>query len=180
MRIAILVAQATNRVIGRDGDLPWRLSNDLRNFKRLTMSHPIIMGRKTMDSIGRLLPGRQTIILTRDKTYAFDGAKIAHTWEDALKTAEQYESKRIKDAGTEDAGKEPKPAEAFIVGGAEIYALAIPHTHRIYMTEVDAVVEGDTFFPQLDREDWNVIAEERFPADDKNDHPHSFVTLERR
>jgi len=176
MRIAILVAQATNRVIGRDGDLPWRLSNDLRNFKRLTMGHPIIMGRKTMDSIGRLLPGRQTIILTRDKTYAFDGAAIAHTWEDALKIAEQHESRRVKDAEE----TEIKSAEVFVVGGAEIYALALPHAHRIYLTEVEADVEGDTFFPELDRDEWNVVAEERFPADEKNDHAHSFLRLDRR
>ena len=174
MQISLLVAQAANRVIGREGELPWRLSNDLRNFKRLTMGHPIVMGRKTMDSIGRLLPGRQTIILTRDPVYAFDGAAIAHSWDEALVVASQHEMVRLKN----DANG--KPAEVFVVGGAEIYALALPHTHRIYLTEVHASVEGDTRFPELDRKRWKVIEETPFPADEKNDHAHTFLVLERK
>ena len=95
MRISIVVAQSRNRVIGQSGQLPWRLSNDLRNFKKLTMGHPLIMGRKTMDSIGRLLPGRVTIILTRDTTYLVDGAHTANTWPDALRIAEACEAQRV-------------------------------------------------------------------------------------
>ena len=176
MRISILVAQSENRVIGRDGDLPWRLSNDLRNFKRLTMGHPLVMGRKTMDSIGRLLPGRPTIILTRDENYTFEGATIANSWEQALQQAESFEEKRLDD---EKETTEAEPAEVFIVGGAEIYGLALPHADRIYLTEVDATVEGDTHFPELDRDRWNVVSEQSFPADAKNDHPHRFLTLDR-
>lgn len=174
MQVSILVAQAKNRVIGRDGDLPWRLSNDLRNFKRLTMGHPIVMGRKTMDSIGRLLPGRQTIILTRDEDYAFDGAVIANSWEQALALAKTYELARI-----EGEGVDAVPAETFIVGGAEIYRLALPHTDRIYLTQVDASVDGDTLFPEFDRGTWTAVAEDSFPADAKNDHAHTFLTLDR-
>lgn len=174
MRISILVAQAKNRVIGRDGDLPWRLSNDLRNFKRLTMGHPIVMGRKTMDSIGRLLPGRESIILTRDQGYSFDGAHVAHSWERALELAQTLEGSRIEN-GDADAAT----AEVFIVGGAEIYALALPHTDRIYLTEVDATVDGDTLFPEINRKSWTVVSEESFPADAKNDHPHTFLILDK-
>lgn len=175
MRISILVAQAKNRVIGRDGDLPWRLSNDLRNFKRLTMGHPIVMGRKTMDSIGRLLPGRQTIILTRDKDYSFDGATVAHSWDNAFQAAEDHERQRI-----EESGNDADAAEVFIVGGAEIYTLALPHSDRIYLTDVDVEVDGDTYFPEFDRQGWATNSEESFPADAKNDHPHTFLTLDRK
>lgn len=180
MRISILVAQAKNRVIGRDGDLPWRLSNDLRNFKRLTMGHPLVMGRKTMDSIGRLLPGRPTMILTRDENYTFDGATIAHSWEQALAQAKEFEEKRLRDERETDEVNEADGAEVFIVGGAEIYGLALPHTQRIYLTAVDANVEGDTLFPRLNRDEWSVVSEQTFSADEKNDHSHTFLTLDRK
>lgn len=178
MRVSILVAQAKNRVIGRDGDLPWRLSNDLRNFKKLTMGHPIVMGRKTMDSIGRLLPGRQTIILTRDESYVFDGAAIANSWEQALELARAYEDERMQNSGQDK--EDADLAEVFIVGGAEIYSLALPGSDRLYLTEVDAIVDGDTLFPEIDRKAWSVVDEKAFPADEKNDHAHTFLTLDRK
>lgn len=175
MRISIFVGQSRNRVIGRNGDLPWRLSNDLRNFKRLTMGHPMVMGRKTMDSIGRLLPGRETIILTRDEDYSFEGAHVAHSWAEALELAKTQEVSRVENDGTDAA-----PAEVFIVGGEAIYALALPHADRIYLTEVDVSVDGDTYFPEFDRKSWTVVAQKSFPADAKNDHPHTFLTLDRK
>ena len=169
MRISLLVASSTNRTIGRDGDLPWRLSADLKRFKRLTMGHPILMGRKTLESIGRLLPGRQTIVLTRNSEFEFPGAIVVTSWDAALaKAAESLET--MKTAG------EP---ELFVVGGAEIYRLALPFTDRLYLTRVHAEIEGDTFFPELDDAQWHVVEEEKHTADAKNEYDYSFVTLDR-
>ncbi len=122
MRISIVVAQAHDRVIGRDGQLPWRLPGDLQRFKQLTMGHPLIMGRKTLASIGRLLPGRTTIVLTRDPAFDWPGAHIAHTWEQAVSLA----AESCRAAGDVD--------EAFVVGGAEIYQLALP-ARRSYLSD---------------------------------------------
>jgi len=164
MRVSIVVAHAKNRVIGRDGALPWRLSNDLRNFKRLTMGHAIVMGRRTVQSIGRLLPGRTTIVLTRDRRFQFPGALIADCWNRVLRLV-----------ATSGADQD----ELFVVGGAEIYQMALPLTDRIYLTEIQANVEGDTFFPKLTPDLWKEIHREDFPSDEKNEFPHSFVTLDR-
>ncbi len=180
MRISLVVAHANNRVIGRDGDLPWRLSNDLRNFKRLTMGHTLLMGRKTMDSIGRLLPGRNTIILTRDPNYTFAGADIAHTWQQAIEIGQAHEAAAAPSyaAAADDSPALPSE-ELFVVGGAEIYRLALPHADRIHLTEVDANVPGDTYFPTLDPQQWLSRSTQAYPADDKNDYPHQFVILDR-
>ena len=165
MRISILVACSTNQVIGRDGDLPWRLSADLKRFKRLTMGHPILMGRKTLQSIGRLLPGRQTIVLTRNPEFEFPGAIVVHDWATAVAKASEAES-----------SKEP---ELFVVGGAEIYRLALPFVDRIHLTRVHAEIDGDTLFPELDDSQWQVVNEEDHKSDEKNEYDYSFATLER-
>lgn len=135
--LAMIVAASTNDVIGVDGDLPWHISADLKRFKSLTMGHHLIMGRKTFDSIGRCLPGRTTIIVTRQADYAFDGAKVAHSIESAIAIA---------------AGDELP----FVVGGAEIYALAMPLVSEIYLTRVHQTIAGDTFLPPINWSQWKL------------------------
>ncbi|MCL4135006.1 UNVERIFIED_CONTAM: hypothetical protein GTU68_016551 [Idotea baltica] len=157
----MIVAAAENDVIGNNDDLPWRLSADLKRFKALTMGHYIIMGRKTFDSIGRLLPGRTTVIVTRNTDFNFDGAKIAHSVDAAI-----------------DACCEQQMA--FLVGGAEIYRLALPQVDELFLTRVHAHVDGDTTLPTIDWEQWNLIKEERHPADEKNEYDFSFLHYRRR
>ncbi|MCH9680747.1 MAG: dihydrofolate reductase [Deltaproteobacteria bacterium] len=163
MRLSLIVAVAQNGVIGRDGDLPWRLPADLRFFKRTTLGHHLIMGRKTWESIGRPLPGRSTVVLTRDRDAVIAGVAVAHDLRAGLAVAE-------------DAGD----AEAFVAGGAAVYAAALPHADRLYLTEVAAVVDGDVRFPSWDEAAWSEVAREEHAADER--HPHAFVirTLDRR
>ncbi|MCA9123824.1 MAG: dihydrofolate reductase [Planctomycetaceae bacterium] len=160
MKVSLIVAMERNGVIGRDGGLPWHLSADLKRFKQLTMGHHIIMGRKTFESIGRLLPGRTSVIVTRQQEYVASGAVIAHSLSDALAAAEGDD-------------------EVFIIGGAEIYRQAINSIDRIYLTDVAANVSGDARFPEFDRSDWSIVEQSAHPADDRNDHPHTFTVLER-
>ncbi|WP_144977794.1 dihydrofolate reductase [Bremerella volcania] len=161
MRISMIVAASQDWVIGRDGDMPWRLSHDLKRFKSLTMGHPMIMGRKTYESIGRLLPGRTTIIVTRDPGYQVEGAVIASSVGDAV-------------AACHDAD------EAFVVGGAEIYKAMLPWTTRLYLTKVHAMIpDGDTHFPLLDFHQWHLESAEEIPADEKNQYPTRFEVWER-
>ncbi len=156
---------ARNGVIGVRGGLPWRLSADLRRFKQLTLGHHIIMGRKTFESIGRLLPGRTTIIVTRQPDYvstnhAAQGALVAHGLNEALELASD-------------------DSEAFVIGGAEIYRQALPLAERIYLTEVESHVAGDAWFPDFDRQAWQLVEQESHPADDRNEFSHIFSVLER-
>jgi dihydrofolate reductase len=169
MRISIIAAVATNGVIGRNGKLPWHLSTDLKRFKRLTMGHTIIMGRKTWESIGRPLPGRKTVVVTHQSEYhvADEAVRIASSLEEALQIAEA-------------AGDD----EAFIVGGAEIYRYALPRADRLYFTEVATDVEGDAYFPMnfdsFDWDSWAHLETEAHEADAENEYAFVFVTLERR
>lgn len=151
-RVAMIVAASENDAIGLDGDMPWRLSSDLKRFKELTMGHAIIMGRKTFESIGRLLPGRTTVIVTRNPDYAFEGAVVVNSLEEAL------------DKAKEDG----KP---FIVGGSQIYELAMPYVTDIYFTRVKAEIQGDTFLTCVDWDEFNESDFEEFAADAKNDFP---------
>jgi dihydrofolate reductase len=160
-RLSIVVAMAKNRVIGANGAIPWKLPNELQLFKRVTMGHHIIMGRKTWESIGRLLPGRATVIVTRQRGYVIPGAKMADSVESALA------------ACTGDS-------EAFVIGGGELYRLALPLAHRIYLTIVDAEPAGDTVMPALALDDWREISTESFAADEKHAHAYRFSVLERR
>ena len=144
--LAMIVAASENNVIGVDGDLPWHLSADLKRFKKLTMGHHMIMGRKTFDSIGRLLPGRTTVIVTRQADYTFEGAKIAHSVEQAV----------------ELAAEDPCP---FIVGGAQIYAAAMPLVNRLLLTRVHCEIEGDTFLPEIDWSAWELESTEKGSAE---------------
>lgn len=164
MRLSIIVAMTRDGVIGREGTLPWRLSDDLRRFKSLTMGHCLIMGRKTLQSLGRLLPGRTTIVLTREdpvhlaRDYA--GVRVAHTLEDAFAKAEGDN-------------------EAFVIGGGEVFAQALPHVSRLYVTWVEADVPGDVYFPTLDLSRWRLISEEHLPADDRNEHETTYCVYDR-
>ncbi len=160
MRLNIVVAKSENDVIGRDGDLPWRLSADLRHFKATTLGHPLVMGRKTHESIGRPLPGRQNIIVTRQADYRAEGCTIAASLEQAIAEALSAE-------------------EVMIIGGATLYAAALPRADRLYLTEVHAQIAGDTHFPPLDRKAWREVSRERHEADESNDHDYSFVILDR-
>ncbi len=162
MRLSLIVAVSENDVIGLAGDLPWHLSSDLRRFKRLTMGHTIIMGRRTFDSIGRLLPGRRTIVVTRQADWTFPGAVVAHELDEAI-------------AAAAEGGE----SEAFVAGGAEIYAQALPRVDRIYRTRVHASVSGDVFFPPLPENAWRVIETCRHPAADRDEFSSTFEILER-
>jgi len=157
----MVVACCTQWVIGRDGQMPWRLSADLQRFKKLTMGHPIIMGRKTFESIGRLLPGRTTIILTRGDDFHHEGAIVVHDETGALIACQDSE-------------------EAFVVGGAEIYKLFLPKADRIYLTKVHTMIpDGDTFFPRMDFSNWNLTDSEEVSADLKNEFATRFEIWDR-
>jgi len=165
VKLSMIVAVAENGVIGRNNALPWYLPNDLKYFKQTTMGKPVIMGRKTYESIGKPLPGRTNIVITRQADYQPEGVKVVSSVEAARELAE---SVCLID------GQE----EAMIMGGAEIYALALPHTDRLYLTEVHADVEGDAFFPEYDKSLWQEVAREDFAAEGPNPYNYSFVVYE--
>lgn len=158
--LAMIVAASENDVIGINDDLPWQLSADLKNFKKLTMGHHIIMGRKTFDSIGRLLPGRTTVIVTRQTDFQFAGAKIAHSLDDAIKMCEEDEL-------------------PYITGGAEIYRMALPHVTKLHITRVHTTVDGDTRLPEIDWTQWNQIDSWSHGRDEKNEFDITFETYVR-
>ena len=155
--IFIIIARARDGTIAKDGDVPWKISNDLKRFKRLTMGTPMVMGRKTFDSLPGLLPGRRHIVLTRSKDWSAPGAEVAHTVDEALALA-----------GDGDIS---------VIGGAEIAAMFMPHATRLEMTEVDEDTAGDVFMPAPGPE-WRETAREHFAAEGK-DPAYAFVTLER-
>ena len=160
-RISLIVAVGRNGVIGREGTLPWRLPEDLKRFKALTMGHVMIMGRKTYESIGRLLPGRRSVIVSRQAGYAVPGATVAASLEDAIAAA----------------GDVP---EVFVIGGGEIYKVALPLAHRLLVTEVDASPAGDAYFPAVDAAIWRETARETHAPAEGSDAPQfAFVDYER-
>jgi len=165
-RVALIVAMAKNRVIGRDGGLPWHLSGDLKYFKRVTMGRPIIMGRKTYQSIGRPLPGRLNVVITRDEAFAPEGVTVAHSLDRALMTAR---------AQAGDDGVD----EVMIIGGGQIYADSIATADRVYLTEIHTSVDGDTLFPELPADQWREIFREAHPANEEGEPAYSFVILDR-
>jgi dihydrofolate reductase len=160
-RLSLIVAMAKNRVIGTGGRIPWHLPNELQFFKRITMGHHIIMGRKTYESIGRLLPGRTTVIVTRQPAYEVPGALVAHSLGEAI------------DQCTRDE-------ELFVIGGAELFREALPHADRIYLTTVEAEPAGDTFMPEFDLSEWRETSHENFGADEKHPYAYRFAIYERR
>jgi dihydrofolate reductase len=160
MRVSIVAAISENGVIGRDGGLPWRISSDLRRFKQLTMGHHLVMGRKTFQSIGRTLPGRTTLVLTRNGEFQAPGVIVACDLDEALDYCRG-------------------DGEVFIVGGAEVYRQALPRAQRLYLTEVHARVDGDAFFPQLDRSQWRLAEEQRQPSGEKDEYASDFRVFDR-
>jgi dihydrofolate reductase len=167
MRISLIVAMAADRVIGRDGALPWRLPADLRRFKRLTMGHALIVGRKTWESIGRPLPGRTMIVVTRQPDYQAvnqavdqaEGVQVVHSVDEALRIA-----------------REVSPDEAFVAGGAEIYRATLPVADRLHLTRIEQDFPGDTRFPDYDESLWELVDEERHePAGDLDDSPFAYA-----
>jgi len=164
-RLSLVVAMARNRVIGRDGALPWRIPGDMRYFKRVTMGKPLVMGRKTFQSIGRPLPGRANIVVTRDTGFAADGVTVAHGVDAAVAIAR-------------DIARHDGVDEIMVVGGGEIYAAVLPAADRIYLTEVAVDVAGDALFPAIARDAWRETTRTAHPADGAAP-AHAFVTLER-
>ncbi len=152
---------AENRVIGRDGALPWRLPDDMRHFKRLTTGHAVLMGRRTFDSIGRPLPDRRNIVLSRDPAFRPAGVEVVGSLDDGLAAA---------------AGDD----EVFIAGGGEIFATAIDRADRLYLTVVHADMPGDVTFPPIDPDAWSLRRDDPHPADDRHAHAFSFRVYERR
>jgi len=161
MRLSLIVAMSRNRVIGNRGKLPWRLPDDQKNFRKVTMGHPLIMGRRTHESIGHPLDGRRNIVVTRQPDYRADGCEVARSVEAALAL--------VADAD-----------EVFVIGGGAVYAALLPRAQRIYLTEVQADIEGDTFFPPLDFADWRGVDRRDHPADATHDHPFRYQILDRK
>ncbi|BCB04439.1 dihydrofolate reductase [Bacillus sp. KH172YL63] len=159
--LSFIVAMDKNQVIGINNELPWRLPADLAFFKKTTMGQPIIMGRKTFESIGKVLPGRENIIVTRDTDYSKDGCTVIHSIEDI---------KRIN-ANTDE--------ELFVIGGAEIFNATFDSADRLYITLIDEEFEGDTYFPELDPNEWKVISKEKGMKNEQNPYDYYFIVYDR-
>lgn len=163
MKLSMIAAMANNRVIGKDNKMPWHLPADLQWFKKTTMNSPILMGRKTYDSIGRPLPGRHNIIISRNNELLIDGCSVVNDLEEAIQVA------------SEDKHHD----EIFITGGAHLYDAFLERADRLYLTLIDTDIEGDTFFPDYTRFNWKEAERLDNAADDKNPYPYSFITLDR-
>ncbi|MGH1487580.1 MAG: type 3 dihydrofolate reductase [Cellvibrionaceae bacterium] len=162
--LSIIVAMANNRAIGKDNQLLWHLPEDLKYFKRITMGKPMVMGRKTFESIGRPLPGRLNIVVTRQQDWQHDGVKVVHSIDEAMALAE---AQALID-GID---------EVMLIGGAELYKAALPKADRLYLTRVDADIEGDAFFPEIDEAHWQEISRESFSASANNPYDYAFCVL---
>ena len=159
--VTLIVAVAENGVIGRDNTLPWHLPEDLRHFKRITMGKPIVMGRKTYESIGKPLPGRQNIVLTRDSNYHREGVTVAHDPDAALRAAGEA-------------------AEILIIGGADLFRLFLPRAGRVHLTRVHGEIAGDVRWPDLDPREWSIVGRETHAADERHAYAMSFEVWEKR
>jgi dihydrofolate reductase len=167
MKVALIVAMARNRVIGKDNTMPWHLPEDLRYFKRVTLGKPVIMGRNTYESIGKPLVQRPNIIVSRNPDYRVDGATVVQSLDAALALGAAL----LRDAGPD--------SELMIIGGAQIYAQALPLAQRLYLTEVHAEPAGDASFPQFDRSQWQEVAREEHAACVRNPYAYDFLVLDR-
>lgn len=163
MKLSLIVAASENNVIGRGNALPWRLPDDLAFFRRTTEGHPVILGRKNYESIGRPLPNRRNIVISRKPGLAIAGCDVAGSFEEALALARSEETD-----------------EVFVIGGGEIYRQALPMADYIYLTRVHAEIEGDVVFPELAPEEWREVHREGHPADDRHAYPFTFLVYERR
>ena len=159
--ISIIVAVAKNGVIGDKNSLLWHLREDMIHFRTTTSGHPVVMGRKTYDSIGRPLPKRTNVVITRDTNLAIEGCTVVHSLDEAVAMFDKSE-------------------EVFIIGGAQIYKQALPIADRIYLTVIDKEYEGDTSFPEIDYSAWNEISREEHSGGEEFEHPFAFITLERK
>ncbi|MEM9617634.1 MAG: dihydrofolate reductase [Pseudomonadota bacterium] len=166
MRIALVVAVARNGVIGAGGDLIWRISDDLKWFKKTTLGKPVVMGRKTFESIGKPLPGRDNIVISRQSDFAPEGVMVVQTIDEALQLAREWA--RASDAD-----------EICIIGGGEIYVQTLPVADRLYLTRVDAAPEGDVYFPDLDMSEWSGRCESTAEKNERNQHACEFFILDR-
>ncbi|RCW52395.1 dihydrofolate reductase [Halanaerobium sp. ST460_2HS_T2] len=162
MSLSIIAAMDQNYLIGKNNEIPWNLPEDLKYFKEITMGAPIIMGRKTFESIGFPLPGRRNIILTRNKDYSADGCEIIHSLEEILTMF--LESKE----------------EAFIIGGAEIYNFFLPYSEKLYLTIIEHEFSGDTYFPEIDWRNWDKIKEKKGIKDSKNPYQYAYHIYQRK
>ncbi|GAB4287883.1 MAG: dihydrofolate reductase [Methylophaga sp.] len=160
MNLSIIVAMDENGLIGKDNDLPWRLSADLQHFRKVTMHKPIIMGRRTHESIGRPLPGRQNIVISQQQDYQAEGCDVVHSFDEALALCTEQE-------------------EVMIMGGASLYQQILPKADKLYLTRVHASLEGDTWFPDWSLEDWALVSCEDHQADEKNEYDYSFMLYQR-
>ncbi|MFQ3220137.1 MAG: dihydrofolate reductase [Paraglaciecola sp.] len=161
MLISMIAAMASNNVIGANNKMPWHLPADLQHFKRLTLGKPIIMGRKTYQSIGKALPGRLNIVITSDKAFSVDDALVVNTCEQALSAAQA----------------EPGTTEVMIIGGGTVYRHFMPLCNRLYLTLIDLDIAGDTVFPDYHQAGWQRLTEQSHHADEKNPHAYQFITL---
>ena len=162
MTISLVVAAATNNAIGKDGKLPWHLPNDMKYFKNVTWGMPVIMGRKTFQALGKALPGRKNIVITRQQGWKAEGLVTVKKIEDALFVAKQTDAN-----------------EVMVIGGGEIYKTLFSKAKRIYLTRVEAEPEGDTFFPSLNPKEWYLVSQKNHEADEKNAYNYSFQVWER-
>lgn len=163
MNIALVVAAAENNAIGNNNQLLWRLPNDMKFFKNTTWGMPVIMGRKTFESLGKPLAGRTNIVITRQENWSVPGVQVVKDLEDAIAASADTDAK-----------------EAYVIGGGEIYALALPLAQRIYLTRVHATLEGDTYFPAFERSQWELLSNLDFPADEKHAYAYSFQVWARK
>ncbi|ORU92479.1 MAG: dihydrofolate reductase [Cycloclasticus sp. symbiont of Bathymodiolus heckerae] len=159
--ISMIVAMAENNAIGKDNDLLWHLPDDFKHFKATTMGKPILMGRKTYDSIGKPLPGRENIVVTRDANFTVEGVTIVNSIDAALTASEHYD-------------------EVMVIGGASFYEQMLPVAQRLYITLVHTSFEADAFFPEVDLDKWKIIKQSKHAADERHAYSFSFITYERR
>lgn len=185
MKISLIAAVAQNGIIGRNDangkpDLPWHLPDDFAYFKAKTSGHPIIMGRKSLDSLGKPLPKRTNIVVTRNRDFQMPGVTVVHTLEDALTVGAHRPAAHPRVRPSTDPSANPEiPQEIFIIGGAEIYAMALPIANTLYLTEIQKAYEGDTHFPAFDRSEWQEVSRIHHPIDERHEAPFDFVTYER-
>lgn len=161
MRVAAICAMSENRVIGKDNKLPWHLPADIQHFKKMTTGYPILLGRKTYESIGRALPNRCNVVITRDAGFIAPGCVVVNSIETALSAVSYSE-------------------EVFIIGGAVLYQQMMPHIHRLYLTIIHHHFDGDTFFPELNMEEWREVERADHEADAENKYSYSFIILDRK
>lgn len=161
--ISLLVAMDQNRLIGRNNQLPWHLPEDLRYFKKTTMGHTIVMGRKTFESIGKPLPGRENMVMSRNRNFQPEGCVVIHSWEPVMERNSRNPDQEI-----------------FVIGGQRLFEQAIAFADRMYITEIDEQFEGDTFFPAFDPSEWQLISKTKGKKDDQNPYDYSFCVYERK